>query len=227
MSYIQITNRCNMKCKHCCFSCTSVGHDMTMFVYEKALEYCQERGDETIAIGGGEPTIHPMFDEFLMKALYKFDYVWMATNGKDTEKVLDLISLAKKYDGFTLAISQDVFHEPIDNEILKKVEYVNKHFKNKIEIRNINKLLNHGRAKNLDSFYYEKNEDCCCPDLFINPYGEVKWCGCDEAKIITNVTYPREYIVECDLINLYGECFKTSEEYKEFCKNESSFKLCK
>ena len=221
MSYIQITNRCNMKCKHCCFSCTSIGHDMSLFVFEKALEYCQERGDETIAIGGGEPTLHPMFDEFLMKALYKFDYVWMATNGKDTEKTLDLISFASRCDNFNLAISQDSFHSPIDSKVWEKVNYINKHFGNKIEIRTVRKVLNHGRAKKLDDFYINKEEGCCCSDVFINPWGDIKWCGCEDSKIIDNVIYPQNFS-----INLYGECYKTSEEYKEFC-NEKEMELCK
>ena len=215
MSYIQITNRCNMKCKHCCFSCTSIGHDMTMFIFEKALEYCVNRGDETIAIGGGEPTIHPMFDEMLMKALYKFDYVWMATNGKDTKKTLDLISFASRCDNFNLAISQDSFHSTIDSEVWEKVDYVNKRFRNKIEIRTARKVLNHGRAKKLDDFYYQKHEDCCCPDLFINPWGDIKWCGCEEAKCFGNVFYYQDYS-----LNYCGECYKTSEEYKEFLKRK-------
>ena len=186
---------------------------MSKDIFEKALEYCENRGEETIVIGGGEPTMHPNFDEFLFKALCKFDYVWMATNGKNTQKTLDLISLAKKYDGFQLAVSKDRFHEPIDNKIFETINSINNdnYYKNKIEIRTVRKIINEGRAKELDDFYYEKEDCCCCPDIIINPFGEVKWCGCADSTTVDNVKNPVDHCM-----NLYGECYKQSEEYKEF-----------
>lgn len=58
--YIQITTRCNMHCDHCCYSCTSVGEDIQLKTYEKALELTEWHSDY-LSIGGGEPTLHKDF----------------------------------------------------------------------------------------------------------------------------------------------------------------------
>ncbi len=58
--YIQITTRCNMSCEHCCYSCTHEGEDMSLETFRNCLGF-----DEYNTLGGGEPTIHPLFWQFL------------------------------------------------------------------------------------------------------------------------------------------------------------------
>lgn len=52
MAYLQITDKCNMSCKHCGMSCTKKGTFMSIETFRNALNI----GDESITIGGGEPT---------------------------------------------------------------------------------------------------------------------------------------------------------------------------
>ena len=42
--YLQVTTRCNMSCKHCCFSCGPKGEDMDV---KKALKMIQPFMDST------------------------------------------------------------------------------------------------------------------------------------------------------------------------------------
>jgi len=79
--YIQVTNKCNMKCAHCCFSCTTKGQHMSLGDIRRAIFYAESY--ESLAIGGGEPTLCPD----LFKALdcwlseTKLEHCFMVTNG--------------------------------------------------------------------------------------------------------------------------------------------------
>ena len=56
---------------------------------------CLEWGEDYISLGGGEPTIHPDFEKFLLTAISECEYVWLATNGKHTRRALLLAKLAR------------------------------------------------------------------------------------------------------------------------------------
>jgi hypothetical protein len=51
-----------------------------------------------IAIGGGEPTLHPRFFDILQVCLRDFQYVWLATNGSQTESMLRLDNILNGED---------------------------------------------------------------------------------------------------------------------------------
>ena len=95
---------------------------MTEEIFKKAIEFVNETEDP-ISIGGGEPTCHPKFWDFLWYALiyYNAPYeenIWMATNGKKTEDAFKLLNLTKK--GIISAVlSQDIYHEDIDYEVIR------------------------------------------------------------------------------------------------------------
>ena len=50
--YIQITDRCNMTCKHCCYNCTANGEDMSLETWKAAKEF-MEYYHRYVSIGGG------------------------------------------------------------------------------------------------------------------------------------------------------------------------------
>ena len=104
--YIQITTRCNMTCEHCGMDCGVEGDDMEVKTFKNAVDH-----DECATIGGGEPTIHPKFWEFIGLALGRAEYVWLATNGKETDTALALAGLAKRGVigcGVGIGISTDI-----------------------------------------------------------------------------------------------------------------------
>jgi len=163
--YIQITNRCNMSCEHCGMNCTAQGEDMTPKTFKNALSYC----DEVVSIGGGEPTIHPKFKQFLFDAIGHCEYVWMATNGSMTEIALTLSKMAKK-GIISCALSQDPYHDPIDEKV---VEAFTQGQKNALagehdcrEIRNVyGNEINGGRCD------FGKEDGCICSGLIVRPNG--------------------------------------------------------
>jgi len=95
--YLQITTRCNMSCDHCCYNCTNKGDDMSWETMVDAVAFTRDY-TECISIGGGEPTLHPRFFNFLKICLEDFDYVWMATNGSRTDSMFRLSNIIDRED---------------------------------------------------------------------------------------------------------------------------------
>lgn len=62
---IQITNHCTMNCPHCMQNSTPNGNHMTEEVFRKTLEFGAWSGCWRYNISGGEPTEHPLFEEFM------------------------------------------------------------------------------------------------------------------------------------------------------------------
>ena len=207
--YIQITTRCNMTCEHCSFSCTNQGEDMSLETFQKALQLA---GDY-IQLGGGEPTIHPQFREFLFLALGAGD-VWLATNGSQTETALILCKMARK-GVIGCALSRDYYHDEIDWDVIEAFQdgmerqlitndkggryysdfgYVpkgqqgygrqeNEH--DRREIRDVShNISKRGRAEE-NELYHE--DTCSCPGLMVRPNGDVHVCGCDGSPCLGNV----------------------------------------
>jgi organic radical activating enzyme len=98
VSYLQITTKCNMNCAHCCYSCNMKGKHGDWSTIIDAIAFARKRGDESITIGGGEPTLHPRFFDILRVCLEDFDYVWMATNGSKTKTMMRLANIINGCD---------------------------------------------------------------------------------------------------------------------------------
>ena len=182
--YIRITSRCNMSCDHCCYSCSSKGEDMTLETFKECLEY----GDEYISIGGGEPTVHPEFYHFLILAIAEADYVWLATNGKETGIALTLAKLAKS-GVIGCDLSQDVYHDPIEEKVIdaftveqRPGDYISRQNSNDGRgIRNVmDKEINSGRCD-------FGEEGCPCDDMVVQPNGDMYQCGCNDSPKIGNI----------------------------------------
>lgn len=179
--YIQITTRCNMHCSHCDMNCTEKGEDMTIDTFRSVFDKCEL---ETVTIGGGEPTIHPLFTQMLFEAIGNSDYVWLATNGSKTEIALTLAKMAKK-GVIGVALSRDIYHDPIDERVIDAFTKPQHQFCDDShdgrEIRDVTgKEVKAGRC----DFGSDK---CICEDLIVKPDGTLKACGCEDAPSFGNV----------------------------------------
>ena len=118
--YTHITTKCNMTCAHCCYAATMKGRDMTLKMFKTILKKWSgtiNTGSNYIVLGGGEPTMHPEFWEFVEYA-QRCGYPWLATNGSNTETALKLCEMAKTGE-LSCALSIDEWHDPIDPEVVK------------------------------------------------------------------------------------------------------------
>lgn len=221
MAYIQITTRCNMTCDHCCYSCIEEGIDMAPEVFTAALNFT----DESPALGGGEPTIHPNFWDFLWEAIdhadeYADGHVWLATNGSQT-KIAKRLAIMAKSGYIGCALSQDPWHDPIDYEVVQAFTRGKKPLYPGIlspaddhdyrEIRTSEKPLEQGRAA--ETGVASGGDGCACPTLFVTPTGDIKMCGCLDSPVIGNVM--TGYSIPEALVERFYDFYLGSECYRE------------
>ncbi len=202
--YIQITTRCNMSCAHCCMSATKDGDDMTIEVFKKALEY----SDDNVSIGGGEPTLHPKFWEFIGLSLGHSEYTWLATNGSVTDTALGLAKLAR-LEAFGCELSQDWYHDDIDERVIDAFTAIK-------SIRDVTHegtklVMKQGRGAELPD--HEAEDGCSCEDLICKPNGDITVCGCDDAPMIGNIM-DDGLDINNKLTELYGEDYEWNECHK-------------
>lgn len=216
--YAQITTRCNMSCAHCALACTSEGDDMEIDVFHKIAQHAQhaQHADHHLTLGGGEPTIHPKFWEFLDLAIEEARTSGaitnvipsVITNGSMTRITLELAALAKE-GKIACALSLDSYHDPIDPRVIKAFEGVST--KNQYIyttppgdyrlIRVGDKgLINSGRCD------WGSNK-CVCEGTFIKPSGAIHHCGCADSPVVGHIQdgFPSA---------LSGECYK-EVQYEE------------
>jgi MoaA/NifB/PqqE/SkfB family radical SAM enzyme len=162
---------------------------MTRRIWKASLQLSTDY-DSSIAIGGGEPTLHPHFWEIMGTAMGMITgdgYVWLATNGSQTNTAIALANLAKK-GVIGCALSQDEWHDPIDPEVIQAFTSDKRHYDDRTpdarEIRRTQLPFKAGRCKDGD-------EGCVCPDLFITPNGTLKGCGCHKAQVFGTVFDPK------------------------------------
>jgi MoaA/NifB/PqqE/SkfB family radical SAM enzyme len=223
--YAQISTRCNHHCEHCMFGCTTTGEDMTLDTFRNALKLFAE---DFITLGGGEPTLHPQFRNFLIDAIAASSdqgcgpMVGVVTNGSINKEALLIAKLAQK-GVIWGTLSQDEWHDPIDNKI---VEAFTKPHKNDYrethndcrEIRTVNRIISQGRAKSmLEDEEYETTE--CCGGWHVNPNGDVKGCSCEDAPVLFNVNQHDALDRLCELTmkwdGLGSECWHDCEKMEE------------
>lgn len=178
--YLMITSRCNFRCGHCCFACTSKGTDMPLHVFERALNLF---GTEVLSIGGGEPTLHPEFRALVTMAL---DYCqqnrdgegpFIVTNGSRTRHALWLAKLSR--EGLLHAeLSRTRWHleqRPISDKVIETYATLYPPLPwhlYPVGHRTVLNPIQAGRWKE------GERRDCCCEDVFIDPEGRVWRCGC-------------------------------------------------
>lgn len=212
--YIQITERCNMECAHCCYSCgPKTGNHMGMSTYKKALKMCENYGSPPF-LGGGEPTVHPKFWEFLGLALAASARIGegqpgLITNGKRTEDALAIANLAQR-GVLSAELSIDSYHEPISNAVVEA-------FKSKPRTaydRDTNDLR--GTRDGADRVVYPtgrgvdcatEDKGCVCPDMVIDPEGRIWACGCKTKQFgtVDKPEIPNNYSSDCCAFSISAE----------------------
>ena len=90
---IEMTNHCNLNCKHCYNDSGPARKQFLPTEKTKLLfEILAENGVRTIELTGGEPLTHPGFFSILKKAITEFERVAIITNGTlIDQKFIDLI----------------------------------------------------------------------------------------------------------------------------------------
>ena len=196
-----------MQCEHCIFSCTERGEDMSIDIFCRALDAGQ--GSNNVCdIGGGEPTLHPMFWDMIEMAIQaNYRTVWVSTNGKNVQDAIKLSEMARN-GVLACQLSLSKYHEQIDWEVLYAFENCPDRCDPKscvcaggkgydLRMVNLNSsiLVGQGRAKFLDF----SKKHCGCHGGIVKPSGIVKQCMCDDSPVVGTVGsgFPQLNQLEC------------------------------
>ena len=187
-TYCQITTACNMSCDHCLYDCKSEGDYMELDTFKNALRW--HKGN-LFNIGGGEPTLHPNLFAFIDMALSKKIRVWMTINGKITDLALNLAYMTEQIPDFDCKLSQDKWHDPIDEKVVNAFRRLDK--------------VSYFRGVPIVSGRWKEGSRKTCANSnkpFITPDGNVYQCGCKGARTVGDVFdgfYPIDGKWKCDL----------------------------
>lgn len=226
--YLQITERCNMKCKHCCMSAGKKGADMPLDVVKAALKH----SDDYITIGGGEPTLHPEFYQILCLTIGACESqgCHVITNGKVKDRALVLAKMARA-GVIGAELSLDKYHERVDPEVVQafkprdreswRADHDNTNLQS---YRTVSKILARGRGKKIAG----AEDECACTETFVDPKGDVYMCGCKNVKlgdVFNGWEMPSEY-PDGEYVD-GGTCGHEYLKRMQECENEKAFEALK
>jgi MoaA/NifB/PqqE/SkfB family radical SAM enzyme len=102
---IELTNRCNLRCRHCFEERHAGSGDLPLEIIKKVLSEGKSCGIDHLAFTGGEPTLHRQFDEIISrvcKAGYTFSLV---SNGVNFPHVYPVLLLHRQwFNGVTFSL---------------------------------------------------------------------------------------------------------------------------
>lgn len=219
---LELTRNCNMYCNHCLRGDTE-NLNMSEVIIDKLLE--NTHLIEEITFSGGEPTLNLSLLKYIIEKIIEKDIpvysFFVATNGKENLK--DLISLLFDFELYCmkhrpeesyaseLTISQDCFHDPIQDELLKYASLFSFVGKSKeVEFKpNKRNILYEGRAKK-----YFDSSDCRVDTQTEFTNFELEETYCENLKINSTVYLNSKgyFFNNCDLsyktqeLNLNEDC---------------------
>lgn len=113
--HLYLTNKCNLHCPHCyMFSGTPEENELSTEELLRMISDYAKAGGERITLSGGEPTIHPAFDEIVTIAYQQGLKVRVLSNGTLLPPSR-IASLADKID--SIQISIDGFSEETNSQV--------------------------------------------------------------------------------------------------------------
>lgn len=213
--YLQITNKCNMRCAHCCNSCGPRGKHAKTETMIDAMKLGQETG-EYYTIGGGEPTLHPDFLTILIHgiALQEDMGPHVITNGTNKNISLLLAKLAKK-EVIGAELSWDDWHDSsmVDNKVFEAFEKMK-------ALRDIKRPIPIGRAAKTGVGEEYRKYECVCDDILIDIKGRIWACGCKKEQFgtVKNPKIPNEYYERDNKCSNYEKRKKYEQKYPEVTK---------
>lgn len=89
--YFQITRNCNLKCDYCYIKANSIENHLETDVIIALANYFGEKGLMEVRLTGGEPTLHPNFEDIYKEFRKKNIYVSISTNGLWSSQILNFL----------------------------------------------------------------------------------------------------------------------------------------
>lgn len=243
---IEVTRRCNMSCPHCLRG-DSQNKDLSSDILRNFLSQIASIG--SILFTGGEPTLNIAAIQetldYCKEHKIPVSEFYIVTNGKELSDDF-LILMVRWYtyciecggepDFCGLALSQDIYHEPINPMHMAKLRALSFFRPDDKDTRKWSKplLLNMGRARHLQNAVYQQNTyitktadiDLTMVDDMVR-IGEATITLTAEGQVLTDCDYEYEntdnvYLCEYDkLAETTQQIYRAREPFP--CDNETCF----
>jgi len=125
------TSRCNLNCAHCLRGYDHPKQDISLDIVRQLLSDSKPFGAKHVALTGGEPGLHPAFDE-LIEAIVNAGYRWsVVSNGQKVEIYENalyrygfaLTSMAVSLDGASPATHDFIRGEGTFNKAIRAAQF--------------------------------------------------------------------------------------------------------
>lgn len=154
-----------------------------METFRKALKLLSNYGED-VTLGGGEPTLHPLFWEMLGLTLGTFDseMILVVTNGSNEDIAVALANMAKK-GVLSAELSQDQYHDPklVTGRTIQAFQKHRSDHGGGNDMRNIrnveaygNPVIALGRGAKIEG---ADKQGCACDTLDVDVDGRIWLCG--------------------------------------------------
>ncbi len=110
LASVEITRRCNNRCVYC--EHPKAEEDLHISQFSELLDELVSEGFEAVALGGGEPTLHPELPDFLEAIRGRGLKAGLTTNARDPEEVLRLAD-AGLLDTFGISAGKGIWQRPV------------------------------------------------------------------------------------------------------------------
>ena len=109
-AYFELSDFCNLRCNHCHLSLEQRRDSLRVSYPDVVVRFSllQKLGVSSVILSGGEPTLHPQFNEIADLAVKMFSDVAVMSNNTDPEKLICLNPKVKVW------VSLDYFGEKQD-----------------------------------------------------------------------------------------------------------------
>lgn len=179
-------------------------------VFNAALHLAEQYG-RYITLGGGEPTLHPLFERYLLQAIASSPQdiaPFVVTNGLVKRRALMLAKLAES-GAVDARLSWDDHHPHIDDEVIEAFRRAGKALARQSMMdrgwvtashraddeqlfHEVENILPYGRA--VTNNLAGDDTGCICDDWFIKPDGSIYQCGCQITRLGNVLDKDHEYL---------------------------------
>jgi len=154
--YLEVTNMCNLNCKHCYSEAgEKKGAELSTTHIKQLITDLAKHGAEFLSIGGGEPLLRPDLNEIIKYSINSGIEVELVTNGTliDREKIKELKKTGLKYiqvslDGFNSVTYDLIRGKDYFDKVVSTIKKLSKNFivtvstvVTKINYKNIEKIV--------------------------------------------------------------------------------------
>lgn len=110
--FFEITNRCNLHCRHCGSNCGAHGEELTVADVRKTLQSIDPAKAPMVCLTGGEPLMHPSFQD-IAATVSEMGFYWgMTTNA--TLITPEMAKALKRFRMSTVSVSLDGLEQAHD-----------------------------------------------------------------------------------------------------------------